>query len=170
MLIGLEVTSFSLSQKLGKRTDTPNATPHRWLRGRAFGFSHFAPFAPTPTLSEGAPPPRRSRRSGCPSQPRMEGQTLRASKGHRIHPHSYAKTHLIFSLVFYFSQKKIVRGAILECFQRINNELYLPVGKGEQPEISSINISDFEKLAALKEKGMITDSEFESMKKRILGI
>ncbi|MEN6469271.1 MAG: SHOCT domain-containing protein [Smithella sp.] len=71
-------------------------------------------------------------------------------------------------IIFYLLQKNTVRNAITECFQRVKNEF-------DQPGIGSTQMgnsafSDLEKLAALKEKGHITDSEYEAKKKQLLGL
>jgi hypothetical protein len=43
-------------------------------------------------------------------------------------------------------------------------------GSGKTAEAERSAIGDLEKLAALKEKGIITDSEFQAKKKQLLGL
>jgi hypothetical protein len=72
----------------------------------------------------------------------------------------------LIPIAFYLLHKNTVRTAIIECFQRTKNEFDQRLNEG------SVNspIGDLEKLGALKEKGIITDSEFETNKKQLLGL
>lgn len=65
-------------------------------------------------------------------------------------------------IVFYLVQKKTVRSGVADVFTRIKNEF-----EGQAVTFSS-GIDGLERLAALKEKGMLSDAEFESKKQEIL--
>lgn len=71
---------------------------------------------------------------------------------------------------FYFYQKNVVKTAIEEIFNRIEDEFR--DGKGQSTSakaISSGDLSDqLEKLAELKAKGILSDEEFASQKAKIL--
>lgn len=71
-------------------------------------------------------------------------------------------------IVFYLLQKGTVQTAIKECFQRVKNE-FDSGDRAIAPKASVLTFDDLERLAALKEKGLITDGEFELKKKQILG-
>jgi hypothetical protein len=71
-------------------------------------------------------------------------------------------------IAFYLLQKDIVRTAIKECLQRVRNEFDQSSEGGSQ--MGSSSIGDLEKLGALKERGLITDGEFEAKKKQLLGL
>lgn len=68
---------------------------------------------------------------------------------------------------FYFYQKKSVQEAIREVFSRVRDEF-----QTAKPSISTpvSAIEQVEKLAALKEKGHITEQEFSAKKKELLGL
>ncbi len=74
----------------------------------------------------------------------------------------------LLPIAFYLLQKNSVRTAITECLQRVKNEFDQPSQGNSQPATSSLE--DLEKLGVLKEKGLITDSEFEAKKKQILAL
>ena len=74
----------------------------------------------------------------------------------------------LLPIAFYLLQKNTVRTAISEAFLRVKNEFYQSGGGVGQMATSSI--SDLEKLGALKERGLITDAEFEAKKKQLLGL
>jgi hypothetical protein len=73
----------------------------------------------------------------------------------------------VIPVVIYDIQKGFVQRTITKRFERVKN-------KFEQPGIGSIGgssgIEDLEKLVGLKEKGFITDAEFEGKKKQLLGL
>jgi hypothetical protein len=71
-------------------------------------------------------------------------------------------------IAFYLLQKNTVRTAIKECLQRVRNEFDQSSEGGSQ--MGSSSIGDLEKLGALKERGLITDGEFEAKKKQLLGL
>lgn len=74
----------------------------------------------------------------------------------------------LLPIAFYLFQKNTVRTAISECLQRVKNEFdQSSVGNGQ---IKSSSIGDLEKLGTLKEKGLITEDEFEAKKKQLLGL
>jgi len=74
----------------------------------------------------------------------------------------------LLPIAFYLLQKNTVRTAITECLQRVRNEF--DQSSGGSSQMASSSIGDLEKLAALKEKGLITDGEFEAKKKQLLGL
>lgn len=76
----------------------------------------------------------------------------------------------LIPIAFYLIQKNSVRTAIYECLQRLKNEFdQIQVLQVNTQPIKS-NFDDLEKLSALKDKGIISDSEFDAKKKQILGI
>ncbi len=69
----------------------------------------------------------------------------------------------LIPIVFYLVQKKTVRSAIADVFARVKDEF-------ESDYTSRSNsINSLEKLAILKEKGVLTDAEFDREKQAILG-
>jgi hypothetical protein len=74
----------------------------------------------------------------------------------------------LLPIAFYLLQKNTVRTAITECLQRVRNEFDQAIQGVSKPGTS--NLDDLEKLGALREKGLISDSEFEAKKKQILGL
>lgn len=71
-------------------------------------------------------------------------------------------------IALYLLQKNTVRTAITECLQRVKNEFDQAVQGNFKPVTS--NLEDLEKLGALREKGLISDTEFDAKKKQILGL
>ncbi len=71
-------------------------------------------------------------------------------------------------IALYLLQKNTVRTAINECLQRVKNEFDQAVQGNFKPATS--NLEDLEKLGALREKGLISDTEFDAKKKQILGL
>lgn len=51
-----------------------------------------------------------------------------------------------------------------------SNAVNTPISRSAKAHQSSMAIEDLEKLAALKEKGLITVGEFEAKKKQLLGL
>jgi hypothetical protein len=74
----------------------------------------------------------------------------------------------LLPIAFYLLQKDTVRTAIAECLQRVRNEFDQNISVSGQSEHSAMD--DIERLGALRERGLITDSEFEAKKKQLLGI
>lgn len=72
----------------------------------------------------------------------------------------------LIPIAFYILQKNSVRTAISECLLRIKNEF----DQSSSGQMASSSIGDLEKLGALKEKGLITENEFEAKKKQLLGL
>jgi hypothetical protein len=68
-------------------------------------------------------------------------------------------------IIFYSAQKKNVRATIKECFQRVKHEFDRNIPS--QPQEKS-GIDELEKLAILKERGFVTDEEFDRKKKDLL--
>lgn len=75
----------------------------------------------------------------------------------------------LIPIAFYLIQKKTVQTGIQEVFTRIKHEFMNSVEIKPQRQDHS-NIEHLEKFAALKEKGIITDEEFQIKKKELLGI
>jgi hypothetical protein len=74
----------------------------------------------------------------------------------------------LLPIAFYILQKNTVKTAIVECFQRIRNEFDKPVGGGSN--VTSMSLEDLERLGALRDKGLLTEAEFEAKKRKILGL
>lgn len=74
----------------------------------------------------------------------------------------------LLPIAFYILQKNTVRTAIVECFQRIRNEFDKPVGGGSN--LTSMSLEDLERLGTLRDKGLLTEAEFEAKKRKILGL
>jgi len=68
----------------------------------------------------------------------------------------------IMPIIFYIIQKNTVRNAIEHVFKRVANE-YSRTGHNTE-----LSLDDLERLAALKEKGILTEDEFNQKKKEIL--
>ncbi len=69
----------------------------------------------------------------------------------------------------YYFQKKTVREGIQEVFTRVKNEFMNPVEHKPNKQGQS-DLDQLEKLATLKEKGAITEDEFQAKKKQLLGL
>jgi hypothetical protein len=69
----------------------------------------------------------------------------------------------VFPIAFYLLHKKNVRSAIEDCFQRVKVELDNPTYNEES------SFGALEKLASLRDKGIVTEAEFQAKKKQILG-
>jgi hypothetical protein len=65
-------------------------------------------------------------------------------------------------IIFYLVQKKTVRSAIEDVFARIKNEFET------QGTTFDSGLEGLERLAGLKERGMLSDAEFEGKKREIL--
>lgn len=74
----------------------------------------------------------------------------------------------IIPLGFYLAQKGSVREAIERCLTRISDEMRASQVTSQVVSPKQMAISDLEKLASLKERGMITDEEFALQKRRLL--
>jgi hypothetical protein len=66
-------------------------------------------------------------------------------------------------IIFYLVQRKTVRAAIADVFTRVKNEFEMDTAPGRS------TLQDLETLASLKEKGILSESEFASKKRDILG-
>lgn len=55
-------------------------------------------------------------------------------------------------------------------FNAIRDELQKRMNEQAEPSKPSSSLDDLEKLATLKDKGVITDEEFQLKKKEILGL
>src|ERR1700688_1197938 len=67
-------------------------------------------------------------------------------------------------IIFYLLQKKTVRSGITDVFARIKNEFEM------QATTVDSGLEGLERLAGLKERGMLSDAEFESKKKELLAV
>jgi len=65
-------------------------------------------------------------------------------------------------IVFYLTQRKTVRAAVQDCLKRFKDE------HSQGGALSSL--TELEKLAALREKGHVTEDEFQANKRRLLGV
>ena len=74
----------------------------------------------------------------------------------------------LIPIAFYLLHKNTVKTAITECLLRVKNEFDQAAHEISKHAIS--NLEDLEKLGALREKGIISDSEFKAKKKQILGL
>lgn len=68
---------------------------------------------------------------------------------------------------FYLIQKKTVQSGIQEVFTRVKNE-FMRSGGVQLKKQGQSDLDQLEKLAALKEKGVITEEEFQAKKKEFL--
>ncbi len=71
----------------------------------------------------------------------------------------------LIPLVFYFYQKKTVREAIQEVFSRTKNEFH---GSNSPVTTTENFTTQLEKLVALKEKGGLTQEEFQAQKEKLI--
>src|SRR5208283_2462645 len=69
----------------------------------------------------------------------------------------------------YYFQKKTVQEGIQEVFTRVKNE-FMSSREQKPNKQSQSDLDQLEKLAALKEKGVITEDEFQAKKKELLGL
>lgn len=76
----------------------------------------------------------------------------------------------IIPLGFYLAQKSSVREAIERCLARVGDEMRTPHAAPTASGHTQTAIGDLEKLASLKERGMITDEEFALQKRKLLGL
>lgn len=76
----------------------------------------------------------------------------------------------IVPIAFYLYQKHTVKSGIEEVFNRTENEFRGSCGKSSTMKNASSDdaTARLEKLAALKEKGILTDEEFSEQKAKIL--
>jgi len=68
----------------------------------------------------------------------------------------------LLPIIFYLTQKKTVRSAITDVFTRVKDEFE------SDAKSYSNSVDSLEKLAILKEKGMLTDAEFDREKQALL--
>ena len=74
----------------------------------------------------------------------------------------------LLPIAFYLLQKDGVKTAIENCFQQIKNESdqCFPIAGIEYVRVAE----EIEKLGSLRERSLLTDDEFSSKKKKLLGI
>ena len=78
----------------------------------------------------------------------------------------------LLPIVFYLTQKKTVQTGVQEVFTRIKNEFMssgVPQAK-KQKSSGHSELDQLEKLSTLKERGAITEEEFQTKKKELLGL
>lgn len=76
----------------------------------------------------------------------------------------------LIPIIFYLVQKKTVRSGIEEVFTRVKNEFMNASGKVRKKSKGPTDLDQLEKIGALKEKGLITEEEFQAKKKELLGL
>ena len=78
----------------------------------------------------------------------------------------------LIPIIFYLVQKKTVQKGIQEVFTRVKNEFMSSSGAQPKKQKSQgqSDLDQLEKLASLKEKGAITEEEFQAKKKELLGL
>ena len=74
----------------------------------------------------------------------------------------------VLPIVFYILQKNTVRAAISDCFRRVKNEFDQVSPSGDPA--GSASIRELEKLGALRERGILTEAEFQVKKQQLLNI
>jgi hypothetical protein len=72
----------------------------------------------------------------------------------------------LIPIAFYLIQKNTVKAAIQGCLQRVRNEFEETV----RASMPANAVSDLERLAALRERGIVSDDEFQAAKRRLLGV
>ena len=72
-------------------------------------------------------------------------------------------------IVFYLVQRKTVQEGIQEVFIRVKNE-FMSSARQRPNTNGQSDLDQLEKLASLKEKGAITEGEFQAKKKQLLGL
>ena len=73
----------------------------------------------------------------------------------------------LIPIAFYLIQKKTVQEGIQEVFTRVKNE-FMSSREQKSNKQGQSDLDQLEKLAALKEKGVITEDEFQAKKKELL--
>jgi len=78
----------------------------------------------------------------------------------------------LIPIIFYLVQKKTVQTGIQEVFTRVKNEFMSSSGAQSKKQKSQgqSDLDQLEKLASMKEKGAITEEEFQAKKKELLGL
>jgi hypothetical protein len=84
----------------------------------------------------------------------------------------------LIPIAFYIFQKNTVREGIQQVFRRIKDEYEYTVGEPAKNDIpvakpmasDSDNIELLEKLATLKDKGLISEDDYQRKKKELLGL
>ena len=69
---------------------------------------------------------------------------------------------------FFFYQKNMVKDGIAEVFSGLKNELSIEKASSNNTQKSNNSYVELEKLAELRDKGILTQEEFESKKKKII--
>ena len=75
----------------------------------------------------------------------------------------------IIPVAFYLLHKNTVKNAIQGVFTRIKNEFTSSSGQ-KQKKLEYNDLDQLEKLADLKDKGAVTEEEFQTKKKELLGL
>jgi hypothetical protein len=138
-------------------------------------------FCDTPTGNQYGPPSTSFSRAErlAPSGVRLRSPSLRLTPegARRMEEKQFTETDLhqlwlvgcLLPVVFYLMQKKTVQDGIHEVFIRVKNEFMSPSGQQSMKHGQS-ELDQLEKLGALKEKGVITEDEFQAKKKQLLGL
>ena len=75
----------------------------------------------------------------------------------------------LIPIIFFFYQKKTVKTAIEEILNRTKNEFYASKAAKTSNSTDKIDgYAELEKLASLRDKGILNQEEFEERKKRII--
>jgi hypothetical protein len=73
----------------------------------------------------------------------------------------------LIPIAFYLIQKRTVQNGAQEVFRRVKNEFMSSVAQNPNKQVLS-GLDQLEKLAALQEKGVITEQEFQAKKVELL--
>ncbi len=73
----------------------------------------------------------------------------------------------LIPIIFYLIQKKTVQNSIQEVFIRVKNE-FMNSSETKLKKEAPSELDQIEKLASLKDKGVITEEEFQIKKKELL--
>lgn len=76
----------------------------------------------------------------------------------------------LIPVAFYLMQKVTVRDAIANCFRRAQNEFGVAGGAAEAQPTGNGALDELEKLAQLRDRGIVTEEEFAAKKKLLLGL
>lgn len=71
-------------------------------------------------------------------------------------------------ILFFVMQREMVKSAVQTCLHNVKNELDQPVPAGAG--VATSYAQELEQLGDLKERGLISESEFEEKRKRLLGL
>lgn len=75
----------------------------------------------------------------------------------------------LLPILFYLGQKKTVRNSIQEVFNRVRNEFMTSKKSGPETHAKS-NLDQLDQLAGLKDRGFVTEEEFQIKKRELLNL